>query len=77
MEAQKINIAGAASKNGAAPSATDDIMSGSLIKTENIVNNEYKERIKNFIWEKFDVEDIRELEMRPLEGESDDDEDDD
>ena len=72
MEAPpRIPIAGIGA--GPAPGASEEIISGSLLKTENIVNNEYKERIKNFIFEKFDVEDIRELEMRPESDDSDED----
>lgn len=32
------------------------------------------ERIRNFVWEKFNVEDIRELEIRPIDEESADEE---
>lgn len=35
------------------------------------------ERIRSFIWEKFAVEDIRELEIRPIDEESADEESDD
>ena len=33
------------------------------------------ERIKNFVWEKFNIDDIRELELRPVDEESEDEDD--
>ena len=56
--------------------AEEENMSGTLIKTEHLVDGEQNDRINNFIFEKFNVEDIRELEMRPEDSESDDDDED-
>mmetsp|Transcript_13448 Transcript_13448/g.18392 ORF Transcript_13448/g.18392 Transcript_13448/m.18392 type:complete len:97 (-) Transcript_13448:3520-3810(-) len=50
------------------------MMSGSLIRTDHLEENT-SERIKNFVLEKFSVNDIRELELRPEDSESDDDDD--
>ena len=37
--------------------------------------DEASDRIKNFVWAKFNLDDIRELELRPVGEESDDDDD--
>mmetsp|Transcript_11378 Transcript_11378/g.14334 ORF Transcript_11378/g.14334 Transcript_11378/m.14334 type:complete len:97 (-) Transcript_11378:2894-3184(-) len=50
------------------------MMSGSLIRTDHLEENT-SERIKNFVLEKFSVNDIRELELQPEDSESDDDDD--
>ena len=44
-----------------------------VVETEQIIQDP-KERIQNFVREKFNIEDIRELELRPLDEESEGDE---
>jgi len=51
--------------------SSEDVASGSLLQTD----LQQSDRIRNFVQAKFNVEDIRELELKPVD--SDDDEDDD
>ena len=49
-------------------------MSGSLIKTDQ-QEEDTSERIKSFVRDNFNIEDIRELELRPEDDDSDEEED--
>jgi len=52
-----------------------EVTSGTLLKTDAVINDE-SDRIRNFIWEKFNVDDIRELELRPDDSSDEEEEDD-
>ena len=72
MEDKKILKVGSLDSNDLEKTA-NEMMSGTLLKTD-AVTNDQSDRIRNFIWEKFNIDDIRELELRP-DDESDDDDD--
>ena len=63
-----------AKKDEEVPTPANEDESG-IVKTETIIMEDPSDRIKNFVWEKFNIDDIRELELRPVEEESDDEED--
>ena len=58
------------------PQPAVDVMSGTMLRTDQ-QEEDTSERIKNFVKENFNIEDIRELELRPEDDISDDDGDED